>query len=251
MIDGFSEDDLTADRFLGGKISLLQPKHGYRAGTDPVFLAAACPAVPGQTVLELGCGAGAALLCLRYRIDIIPTGVERQASYADLAIRNIQRNGFAADIYVSDLARLPPEIRDKTFDHVILNPPFFKGGRKASDQGRALGRQEETSLDIWIDQALRRLKPRGYITLIHLTERLSDIIALLNPRVGDMEIKPLAARIGREPKRIVVRARKGSRGATKLYNPLIIHDGSEHSVDRDSTSQLARSVLRDGYSLKF
>jgi tRNA1(Val) A37 N6-methylase TrmN6 len=251
MTDVFNEDDLTVDRFLGGKLSLLQPRHGYRAGTDPVFLAAACPAVPGQAVLELGCGAGTALLCLRHRVAVIPTGVERQANYADLAVRNFERNGFAADIQVSDLGNLPPDIRDKTFDHVILNPPFFKGGRKASDQGRALGRQEDTGLDIWIDQALRRVKPNGHITLIHLTERMSDIIALLNPRVGDIEIKPLAARIGREPKRIVIRARKGSMGATTLYNPLIIHDGLEHAVDRDSTSLEARSILQNGFSLKF
>ena len=57
---GFSEADLSCDGFLGGRLKIFQPKSGYRAATDPVFLAAAVPAQAGQSVLELGCGAGVA-----------------------------------------------------------------------------------------------------------------------------------------------------------------------------------------------
>ena len=247
----FSEDELTEDKFLGGKLTLLQPKHGYRAGTDPVFLAAACPAVAGQSVLELGCGSGTALLCLNHRVAISPTGVERLPEYADLAAKNFTRNGFGPDIHIADIAALPLHIRDQTFDHVILNPPYFQGGHKATNEGRAMGRQEETPLEIWVDQALRRTKPKGHITLIHLTERLSDIISVLNKRAGDIEIKPLSSRESRNPKRIIIRARKGSKGPTTLYNPLIIHQGNQHDTDRDSTSDEAKSILRDGLLLKF
>lgn len=247
----FAQDELTEDKFLGGKLNLLQPSGGYRAGTDPVFLAAACPAVAGQSVLELGCGAGTALLCLNHRVAISATGVERLPEYADLANKNLTRNGLEPDIHIADLEALPLHIREKTFDQVIINPPYFRGGHKATDQGRAMGRQEQTPLDIWIDQALRRTKPKGYITIIHLTERMSDIIALLNPRAGDIEIKPLSARDGRNPKRIIIRAIKGSKGPTTLYNPLIIHSGTDHDGDRDSFSTEAKSILRDGLSLKF
>ncbi|MEM9031062.1 MAG: methyltransferase, partial [Pseudomonadota bacterium] len=37
---------LTRDGFLGGRLHIAQPKSGYRAGVDPVFLAAATPAEP-------------------------------------------------------------------------------------------------------------------------------------------------------------------------------------------------------------
>ena len=54
----FAPEDLTQDRFLDGRLTVSQPRKGYRAAMDPVLLAAACPARPGQSVLELGCGAG-------------------------------------------------------------------------------------------------------------------------------------------------------------------------------------------------
>ena len=46
------------DQFLGGRLMVAQPKTGYRAGVDPVLLAASVPAVRGESVLELGCGVG-------------------------------------------------------------------------------------------------------------------------------------------------------------------------------------------------
>ncbi|WP_349237791.1 hypothetical protein [Mameliella sp. LZ-28] len=64
----FAPDALTEDAMLGGRVRLLQPKDGYRAGTDPVVLAAAVAAQPGQSVLELGCGAGPGLCCLGARV---------------------------------------------------------------------------------------------------------------------------------------------------------------------------------------
>ena len=101
----FSADDLTCNAFLGGRLHLWQPKNGYRAGIDPVLLAAAVPAESGQSVLELGCGAGAAVLCLAARVPgLIMTGVELQPAYAKLAERNASENGAEMDVVCADLA---------------------------------------------------------------------------------------------------------------------------------------------------
>ena len=40
----FAEAELSDDKFLCGRLRLLQPLKGYRAATDPVLLAAACAA---------------------------------------------------------------------------------------------------------------------------------------------------------------------------------------------------------------
>ncbi|HEY0053102.1 MAG TPA: methyltransferase, partial [Caulobacteraceae bacterium] len=52
----------TTDGLLDGRVRLTQPARGYRAGVDAALLAAACPAAPGERVVEAGCGAGAVLL---------------------------------------------------------------------------------------------------------------------------------------------------------------------------------------------
>ena len=63
------DDGATEDRLLGGKVRLRQPRDGYRAAIDPVLLAASVPAKPGERVLDLGTGAGAAALCLMARVE--------------------------------------------------------------------------------------------------------------------------------------------------------------------------------------
>ena len=37
----------TFDAFLNGRLKITQPSNGYRAATDPVFLAASVPASSG------------------------------------------------------------------------------------------------------------------------------------------------------------------------------------------------------------
>ena len=240
-------DGVTRDRFLGGRVLAWQPKDGYRAATDPVFLAAACPAKPGESVLELGCGVGVAALCLGARVDgLRVTGVERQAIYADLA----RRNGVA--VVEADLTEMPADLRQSVFDHVIANPPYLvKGaGTAARDIGREGAFREETPLADWCAVAKARLKPGGWLTLIHLAERLPDVLAALEG-FGSISVLPLAAREGRAAGRVVVRARKGGRGAFRLCAPILIHEGVVHARDGDDYSATARAVLRNGEALTF
>ena len=83
--------DLTEDSLLGGRVRLRQPQVGLRAGHDAVLLAAAVPARPGERVLELGCGSGAAFLCLAARVpDLDIVAVEREPALAALARDNAE-----------------------------------------------------------------------------------------------------------------------------------------------------------------
>ena len=87
----------TTDDFLGGRIGVVQPKGGHRAGSDAVFLAAAVTARPGMRVLDAGAGVGVAGLCLLARVpEIEVTAVEIDAGLSALAAANAARNGFGA-----------------------------------------------------------------------------------------------------------------------------------------------------------
>lgn len=238
------------DGFLGGRLSIAQPVAGYRAGADAVMLAAACPAQAGESVLELGCGAGTALFCLGARVPGLRlTGLEVQDSYAALARENAQQNGIPARIVTGDLTRMPPELRAESFDHVISNPPYFTSGTVAPDAGRGTARHEDAPLSLWLETALRRLRPGGWLTLIHRAERLSVILSVLGAGAGEITILPVSARIGRDAGRIVVLARKGAKAPLRLLSPFIMHEKPSHSADAEDLTAEAHAVLRDGAPL--
>lgn len=249
---GFARNMITKDKFLGGDLVLLQPRDGYRAGVDPVFLAASIAAHSGESILDLGCGAGAAGLCLATRVKgLRVVGVERQADYADLARKNAFDNDIAMDVVEADLANLPPEIKEESFDHVIMNPPYHLRERSttSADPGREAALFEQTPLSTWVDVATKRLKPRGYMTMIQKAERLPEILTAMDSRLGSVLVKPLLPREGRAAVLVLVHARKGGRGAFRLAAPLILHDGDEHVGDSESYRREVSAILRDGAAL--
>ncbi|MBN2631392.1 MAG: methyltransferase [Rhodobacteraceae bacterium] len=245
----FADTDLSDDKFLCGKLRLLQPIKGYRAATDPVLLAAACPAQARDRVLDLGCGAGAAALCLGARVPGAQvSGLEVQPAYADLARRNAQRNGLALAVHDGDLAQMPAALRTE-FDHVIMNPPYYPpGGTPSPVAGRAQAMQVDLPLADWVVAGGRRLAPGGWLTLICGADGLPDVLAGMG-KMGSVAVLPLAPRQGRAAVRIIVQARKRGRGPFRLLAPFVIHQGDAHDGDRESYTAEASAVLRGGGDL--
>lgn len=245
-----SADDPSCDAFLGGLLHLWQPRKGYRAGVDPVLLSATIPAVCGQRVLELGCGVGAAILCLGARVEGLSlTGVEREPTYAALAENN---GGGQLEVVQADIAELPLTLRQRQFDHVLVNPPYWRRDASVAANNpireRALG--EQTPLAVWIATASKRLAPKGQLHVIHRAERLPDLIAALPSDMGSIEVLPIAAREGRAAERIILRARKSGRADFRLSAPLILHRGAGH-LDGDQYTDAVRNALRKGQALAF
>ena len=241
--------DITQDGFLGGQLQLYQPKTGYRAGIDPVLLAAACPARSGEHVLELGCGVGVASLCLMARVpEVRLYGVEILPEYAQLARDNAEQNNFEFEVQVADVSARPTPFNGREFHQIIMNPPYFKAQSSSisPDSGRASGRAELVALSLWVQTAAKRLRPKGYLTLIQRVERLPDILASLTTRLGSISVQPLAPRAGRAPHLVLVRARKAGRAAFKLLPTRNLHSGMAHVQDQPDYAPEISAVLRNG-----
>lgn len=244
--------DLTCDGFLGGRLRLWQPRKGYRAGVDAVLLAAAVPAVSGQSVLDLGCGVGVASFCLGARVPgLTQSGIELQADYAELARRNAAENTVALMVYTGDLAVMPTALREQSFDHVIANPPYFRAPSRTAgqDAGRETAHIEATPLAVWIDAATRRLRPGGSLTMIQRADRLRDLLSGCDDRLGSLKLWPIQPRAGQPAQLVLLSARKGGRGALEVRSPLILHEGSRHEADTESYTESVSAALRHGSPL--
>ncbi len=91
--------ETTDGYLLGGRVRYAQPKAGFRSGIEPVLLAAAIPARPGEHVLEAGTGAGAGLLCLAARVPgLTGVGIERDPGLTAIAAANGVANGFSGSL---------------------------------------------------------------------------------------------------------------------------------------------------------
>jgi tRNA1(Val) A37 N6-methylase TrmN6 len=234
------------DRLLDGRVRLLQPRDGYRAAIDPVLLAAAVPAMPGERVADLGCGVGTALLCLAARCpEVSITGVERDPGLAAFARENLGLNELAgrAAIVEGSVADLIP---GAPFDRVMMNPPFLPPGRgRASAHPVKAAANVEDGVDLagWVAAAARVLKPRGWLTLIQRADRVDEICAVLQPSFGALTLFPLWPRVGAPARRVLVQARRGGRSPAVLAAGLVLHE-----ADGDYTPA-AQAVLRDAAPL--
>lgn len=245
---------LSRDDFLGGALQIDQPETGYRAGSDPVLLAASIPAQRGQRILDLGCGGGIAALCLGRRVaGLHLTGVELQPDYAALAQHNAALNDLQMDVVCADLTKLPADIKQRQFDHVLANPPYFDRarGKPALDSGRETGLGERTPLADWVHIAAKRLAPGGMAHMIHKPERLPELLSAMHRYLGSVEVLPFSARRGRAAHLVLIRAKKDGRADFCLHAPLVVHTGREHSEISKDYNILVEAALRNGAALPF
>lgn len=209
------------DTFLDGRVKVAQLDSGFRSGLDAVMLAAAVPARDGDSALELGAGSGAAGLCLEARVPgVLITGVERDSQLAALANQNAQANKAQAHFISADIFALPPDLK-RDFDHVFANPPFHGEGQVSPDAARVAALMDDGRLGDWLKLGLQRTVSGGYFTAILRADRLNEALAAL-PEKG-VAAFPLFPRAGEAPKRVIVRARKGSKAPFALLPGLILH----------------------------
>ncbi|ODT79604.1 MAG: hypothetical protein ABS76_18655 [Pelagibacterium sp. SCN 64-44] len=237
---------VTRDAFLGNRLTLSQPRNGFRAGLDSVLLGAAvCP--DSTSLLDLGSGVGtASFVALAHYADLQALLVERDPEIAALARDNAVANGFAAraQVAVGDVtgpaaARREAGMAENAYASVIANPPFFAqgAGTLAAHAGRAGARHmEEAALDHWIRTAAGAAQAGGEVIFVYPAAGLAALLAGFEKRFGAIAILPLLPRPGAAAGRVLMRGIKGSRAPLTLLAGRALHEeeGREFQPEFDA-----------------
>lgn len=238
----------TEDTLLGGRVRLIQPATGYRVAIDPVLLAAAIEAAPGERILDAGCGTGAAALCLAARVpEATVVGIEIAPDLAALARRSVRLNGLEGRIEIVEASFAAYAAAHRgAFDQVMTNPPFYDRSRhtRSPQPTRAVAHGEDTlGLVDWIKAAGTALRPGGKLTLIHRADRLAEILSAMDRRFGAATVFPFWPRAGEAANRVLISAIKGRRTPMRLLAGLVLHRGDGSFTDE------AEKLLRDAAPL--
>ena len=240
---------ISEDAVLGGRLVLRQPRKGHRIGHDAILLAAACAPGPGDRLVDLGAGVGAAGLAVARRVnELAVTLVEIDADLTELARDNAAANDLSARVRAICLdvgarptafaaAGLPPG----SADHVLMNPPFNAAVHPSPDRGRRLAHAAaHGTLVQWVGVAARLLCPAGTLTLIWRADGLDAVLAALAKSFGAATILPIHPKPDAPAIRVIVRAVKASRAPLALLPGLILADAA------GKPTAAAEAVLREG-----
>lgn len=234
----------TEGTLLGGRVRHAQPVAGHRTGLEPVLLAAAVPARPGERVLEGGTGSGAALLCLAARVPgLRGVGVERDPAMAALACANAAANGFdGLDVVAGDVTALR---LDGVFDHALANPPWHGTGTASPESLKETAKRGAPGLiAAWARALAAPLRHRGTLSLIVAAPALpAALAALAAAGCGSPAVLPLWPRAGRPAGLVLVQGIKGGRGPCRVLPGLVLH------ADGGGFTTAAEAVLRGGEAL--
>ncbi|MCH4166184.1 MAG: methyltransferase [Megasphaera sp.] len=216
------------DLILDG-MKLIQRDDQFCFSVDTVLLAQFGTMCHGP-ILDLGTGTAAIPLILTARGATAVTAVELNPVMADIARRNVKLNnrGAAVQVIEADYRHMAAWAASGSFDMVYANPPYREKSRGATSevQGIRRARHEETAtLEDVMAAAQYALKYHGRFRMVHITERLTDILESM--RTHGIEPKIIRLIYGHSHARAKIFLVEGIRGGNPgvdVLPPLIIHE---------------------------
>jgi tRNA1Val (adenine37-N6)-methyltransferase len=225
----------THDTLFSGAVSCRQFQDGYRFSVDAVLAAHFYTPKTGETVLDLGAGAGVISLILMHRwgdaIERIQA-VEYQKQLCDLAQQNFHDNGFGhrCSCLQGDVKTILDVVQPESFSLVLCNPPYYPpdSGRKSVGEECLVARHLVTaSLDDFTKAASLAVKNRGNVVFIYPAELLPALLTSL-ARVR-LEVKHLQCvysypHATLEARLVLVRCVKNGGPGCKISPPFYIYE---------------------------
>ncbi len=235
--------NVTVDKILRGKISIIQLKKGFRYGFDTVFLAAFVNGylkkLKKKKILlaDVGSGVGTISLIIAYKNDKINiTAIENDNRYLEIANENIVRNNFQKKINLmrGDIFNIDDDLKNK-FDIIVTNPPFYDHQKKQSENELNNYAKRIINYESWIENSVKLLKEKGIIFLIIPTGLLEKSLKFLSIKTGSFKIFPIWLNEKKSSKRLIIFAKKGGASPTELMSGMRLLN-NQGKVTKKATS---------------
>ena len=208
--------NVSVDKILRGKISIIQLKQGFRYGFDSVFLAAFVNGYlkkirkKKRSLADVGSGVGTISLIIAY---------QNNDTYLEIANENIVRNNFQKKINLmqDDILNINNDLVNR-FDIVVTNPPFYDRKDKKSENELENYATRIINYESWIENSVKLLKDKGIIFLIIPTRLLEKSLKFLSKKTGSFKIFPIWPNQKKSSKRLILLAKKGGASPTELMS---------------------------------
>jgi tRNA1(Val) A37 N6-methylase TrmN6 len=230
--------------YINENITLYQNTGSLAYGTDAFLLSAYMRRQTKERACEFGAGSGviSLLTMARGKFSHI-TAIEIQKEIAEIAVKNVEINGFSEKIAVvsSDIRELSHEYNG-AFGVVFSNPPYMKatGGKLNQNHANSASRHElNGSIVDFAAQGARLLKYGGLFYVVYRPDRLSELLCA-------------CAQNGLEPKRmtlvyptenhvpclVLLEAKKNGAPGIFVTKPLIIYQSGKPQTNEYYTDDM-------------
>ena len=238
---------------INDSLRLIEKTDGLTFGTDAYLLSALIPKRQNQVGAELGCGTGVISLLISSRKKCRHVyAFEVQKEFSELAERNAEINGLAADITVLNKNvkdAFPSDINGEV-DFVFTNPPYMKAtsGKENEADIKNIARHEVCGdIGDFCACAKRILKFGGYFYAVYRPDRMTDILCAM--RDNGLEPKRIIfihPNSSTPPSLMLICAKKGGKSGLIIEPPLYIYNDKHSS---EYTERFAK--IYENCSLEF
>lgn len=219
------------DDLLINGLKIIQHPAEFCFSLDAVLLAHFASVRPGAAAVDLGAGTGVLGLLLIARGVGSVTGVEINSRMAELARRSARLNALdeRLTIVTGDVRQLGGGLLPgNTWELVVSNPPYRRvGAGKLNALSAIAAARHEISggLPDFVAAARYLLKYRGRFAMVHLPERMAEILTAMH-QAG---IEPKRLRLvyptpDTKPKMLLVEGVRGAQPGLEVLAPLVVYN---------------------------
>jgi tRNA1(Val) A37 N6-methylase TrmN6 len=220
------------DLFDYENYKIVQDDEGFKFSLDSILLSEFVDNVDkSDEILDLCCGNAAVPLILSYYYHNKITAFEIQNSIYDLALESIKINNLENQITVinDDVKNIKNYFPGNNFRIIVANPPYFKYMESSiinSNKKKSIARHEiYLNLEDIFNICSYALKDNGYFYLVHLPERLEEIIYLCEKyKLKAKKIQFVYTKRDKSANIVLIKCVKGASNGLVVAPPLFISD---------------------------